>query len=324
LTIACLGKYNYLVMKKQQVFKLWQKALRDPQTLYKAADELRRRHFGSKVELCWIINAKSGDCGQDCAFCSQSARHKTDIPRYPLVSADDMVESSRKAAKAGAYGFGIVTSGDCISTTKELDTICEAVERIKKEGLVNPDASLGRLTPYMARQLKAAGLVRYHHNLETSEGFFPKICTTHSYDDRVNTVRIAKEAGLEVCCGGLFGIGETVSDRIDLAFMLKELDVDSVPLNFLIPIAGTPLEDATPLTANEILMTIAVFRIVLPDKQIKVCAGREISLRERQRQIFQAGASGMMVGGYLTQGGNSPREDLKMLDELGLVPTGTG
>lgn len=307
-------------MNKQEALKLWKDAQLNPASLYKLAGDLRCRFFANKVELCSIINAKSGNCFQDCRFCAQSAHYKAKIEKYPLVSSDRMVECAQSASKMKARGFGIVTSGDCISPQKEIPEICRAISRIREQGLINPDASLGRLTPDMAFRLKDAGLVRYHHNLETSERFFPNICTTHSYKDRVNTVKIAKKTGLEVCCGGLFGMGETPQDKIDLAFMLKELDVDSVPLNFLIPISGTPLEAAKPLSADEILMTIAIFRIILPDKQIKVCAGREHNLKNRQKEIFAAGASGMMIGGYLTQAGNPPQEDLKMLEDLGLEP----
>lgn len=321
MTIGSAEKYNEPVMNKQEALKLWKDAQLNPASLYKLAGDLRCRFFANKVELCSIINAKSGNCFQDCRFCAQSAHYKARrIEKYPLVSSDKMVECAESASKMKAHSFGIVTSGDYISPEKEIPQICKAISRIRKKCIINPDASLGRLTLDMALGLKDAGLVRYHHNLETSERFFPNICTTHSYQDRVNTVRIAKKAGLEVCCGGLFGMGETPQDRINFAFALKELDVDSVPLNFLIPIAGTPLESAKPLSADEILMTIAIFRIILPDKQIKVCAGREHNLKNRQKEIFAAGASGMMIGGYLTQGGNPPQEDLKMLKELGLEP----
>jgi len=307
-------------MKKSEILKLYKDSEKNPQRLYKMADDLRRRYFGKKVELCSIINAKSGNCSENCRFCSQSSHYKGNAPVYPLVSTDKMLNAAKDAAQNKAHGFGIVTSGDCIDGAKELPEICEAITRIKELGIINPDASLGRLTKAMARRLKNAGLVRYHHNLETSEDFFPSVCTTHSYKDRIETVRIAKEEGFQVCCGGLFGLGETVEQRIDFAFTLKEIDVDSVPLNFLIPIPGTPFESNKSLGPDEILMTIAIFRLILPDRHIKVCGGREKNLGKRQNEIFSSGASGMMVGGYLTQGGNPPKEDLKMLEGLGLEP----
>jgi len=309
-----------LEITKKEALKIWSDSQNNPKPLYKIADELRQSFFGNKVELCSIINAKSGNCSENCSFCAQSAHNNAKAPTYPLVTIDEIVSSSEKAAKLNAHGFGIVTSGDCIDGSKELPQICDAVKRIRKQGLINPDASLGRLNTDMANRLKDSGLVRYHHNLETSEDFFKNICTTHSYKDRVKTVSIAKKTGFQVCCGGLFGLGETPAQRIDFAFMLKELGVDSVPLNFLIPIAGTPLEKQTVLNAEEILMTIAIFRIILKDKHIKVCAGRELNLKDRQSEIFSAGADGMMIGGYLTQGGNPPEQDLKMLKDLGLEP----
>ena len=305
---------------KQQIFRFYRDAEKKPLRLYKEADRLRQEFFGNKVELCSIINAKSGNCSQDCAFCAQSVHHKTDIASYPLVSAEKIAGCAKSAAGLKACAFGIVTSGGSIDENGEFSEICDAIRRIKKDGLVNPDVSLGTLNSHMARRLKGAGLLRYHHNLETSEKFFPNICGTHSYKDRIATIKIAKEAGLGVCCGGLFGLGESIEDRIDFVFALKELDVDAVPLNFFIPVKGTPLETAKPLKQEEILMTIALFRMVLPDKHIKVCGGRELNLKNRQEEIFSAGASGMMIGGYLTQGGRPPEDDLKMLDKLGLVP----
>ena len=307
-------------MRRPEALRLYKDSEANPKVLYRLADGLRRRYFGNKVHLCSIINAKSGNCSQDCRFCSQSSCHSAKIQAYPLVSADKIVECAQTASRIKAHSFGIVTSGDCIDTLKELPQICDAIRKIKKHGIINPDASLGALTKDKARELKKAGLVRYHHNFETSEEFFPNICTTHSYRDRIKTVEIAKEAGFEVCCGGIFGMGETIEQRIDFAFTLKDLDVDSIPLNFLIPIPGTPLENLKPLGAREVLTTIAIFRVILPDKEIKVCAGREANLKDYQPEIFQAGASGMMIGGYLTQAGNPPEEDLRMLEKLGLEP----
>ena len=286
------------------------------ESLLAAAGQIRKNYFGDSVELCSIVNAKSGTCSQNCAFCAQSSHHNTNIEQYPLISKEEIVRQSQEAAKNGAKCFGIVTSGPAVSDA-ELDEICEAIEAIRAEGKIIPDASLGHLTEERARKLKDAGLIRYHHNLETSRSYFPKICTTHSYESRINTIKTAKDAGLEVCSGGVFGLGEGIEDRVELALTLKELDVNSVPLNFLIPVPGTKLEGALPLSADEALLTIALFRILLPDKHIKVCAGREKVLGERQKEMFSAGANGMMIGGYLTQAGRSVKEDLRMLNELG-------
>ena len=307
-------------MNRKQALELYKDSRKNPAGLYKLADDLRKRYFANKVELCSVINAKSGNCPEDCAFCAQSAHNEAKVNGYPLLSVDEIVRRAEAASKLKAFGVTIATSGDAVDEQNEFPQICEAVKRIRRQGLINPDASLGRITLDSAKRLKDAGLFRYHHNLETSRRHFSFICTTHTFDDRLRTIDIVKKTGLWLCCGGIFGMGETPEDRIDLAFTLKGLDVDSVPLNFLMPVKGTQLEDAKPLTQDEALMTIAIFRVILPDKQIKVCGGRELNLKARQYDIFACGATGMMVGGYLTQGGNPPEEDLKMLEKLGLEP----
>ena len=307
-------------MNKIEALKLYRNSEKNLQLLYKMADDLRKKHFGNKVELCSVINAKSGNCPENCAFCSQSAHNEAKVNSYPLLSADEIVRRAQAASELKAYGVTIATSGDAVDERDEFSVICDAVKRIRKQGHINPDASLGRITFDMAKRLKDAGLFRYHHNLETSRRYFSSICTTHTYDDKLRTIDIVRKAGLRLCCGGIFGMGEAAEDRIDLAFTLKELDIDSVPLNFLMPVPGTRLADTKPLAQEEILTTIAIFRMILPDKQIKLCGGRELNLKERQYDIFASGATGMMVGGYLTQAGNSIDKDLKRLEELGLEP----
>ncbi len=199
-----------------------------------------------------------------------------------------------------------------------MEKICAALGRIAEQTSISRCASLGNLTPDMIRQLKEAGLTRYHHNLETSENFFPHVCSTHSYQERLDTVRLIKRAGLELCCGGIFGLGEDMGDRLELAFTLRELGADSVPLNFLTPISGTPLEAQLPLIPREILKIIALYRFILPDKDIKVCGGREANLRDLQSWIYYAGANGSLLGNYLTTTGKPAAEDLQMIKDLGL------
>jgi len=281
-----------------------------------AATAVRRKHFGDDVTLCSILNAKSGLCGEDCIFCAQSGRHDTDVETYPLL-ADERIEAAYdQAAKLPIGKFGVVTSGKAVSEA-ELNRLCELIRRCR--GPVDWCASLGTLTEGPLRRLKAAGLTRLHHNLETAESYFPNICTTHTYADRLATVLAAKRAGLEVCCGGLFGLGEQPRHRVELAMALRELAVDSIPLNFLVPIANTPAADlARPLSPEQILKTIAMFRLVCPAAEIKVCAGRERHLGPREEEIFAAGATGMMIGGYLTVRGRSVEEDLAMLDRAGM------
>ncbi len=287
--------------------------------LFAAARRIREQHFGDRVSLCSIVNAKSGLCPEDCSFCAQSSHHATGVACYPLLEQDTLLAGAREATANGAACYGIVTSGTGISDGEELDQICAAIRAIRNEGLVAPGASLGTLSKETAERLKAAGLVTYHHNLETARSFFPQICTTHDYEDDVATVRLAKQAGLRVCCGGLFGLGETMAQRVELALTLRELQVDSVPINFLDPVAGTPLARMNQLTPFVCLQTIALYRLILPDVHIPICGGRQRNLRELQSWVFMAGASGIMTGNYLTKAGRQPDDDRKMIEDQGLV-----
>lgn len=298
----------------EEAMTLWEA---DHDDLLYYANRLRRRFKGNHINLCSIINAKSGRCSEDCQFCAQSAYHRTDTPEYPLVNGKEIVEAARSAYASGAGCFGIVTSGREL-TPEETASVCSSLKSM--EGLpIKIGTSLGEMDTAALRQLKANGARRFHHNLETAESFFQNICTTHAYGDRVATVRRAKAAGLEVCCGGLFGLGETFAHRVELAMTLRELDVDSVPMNFLNPVPGTPMEALPGLSCREILRTIAVFRFILPDKDLQICGGREVNLRDMQSWIFYAGANGMMIGGYLTTAGRSVEQDLKMMEDLGLI-----
>lgn len=276
------------------------------------AHSIREKHFGARIELCSIINAKSGLCRENCSFCSQSVHHTGQAPIYPLKSEDELVAGAREAAERGSHCYGIVTSGTRISAGPERETILSALRRIRRDTQIDPSASLGLLDEETARELAAAGCVTYHHNLETARSFFPEICTTHDYEEDVETVRTAKKAGMKVCCGGIFGLGESLAQRVELALTLRELEVDSVPLNFLNPVAGTPLEKADFLTPLDCIRIIALFRYMLPKQRIAVCGGREHNLREFQSWIFMAGASGTMVGNYLTTSGRDVNTDLQM------------
>ncbi|MEA5114342.1 MAG: biotin synthase BioB [Geobacteraceae bacterium] len=287
--------------------------------LFAAANKLREKHAGNRVHLCSIVNAKSGRCPENCAFCAQSVHHETNAPVYPLLDPQEIAAKAVNAEKAGSECFGIVASGSSIGKGQELDRICDALRSIRSSTKVPPSCSLGTIDMETAVRLKEAGAVTYHHNLETSRSFFPSICTTHDYDEDVETVRNAKKAGLRVCCGGIFGLGETMEQRIELALTLRELDVDSIPINFLNPIPGTRLADADFLTPMTCLSIIAVFRLILPDKKITVCGGREKNLRDLQSWIFFAGASGMMIGNYLTTTGRDEEQDRQMLGDLGMV-----
>jgi biotin synthase len=288
----------------------------DIEDLLYAATKIRKKYKGGKVSICSIINAKSGQCGEDCKFCAQSAFNKTEVKVYPLAEPAKIARSADKALENAAC-FGIVSSGNYLNE-KEIGSLCEMFKSYKNVEKLS--VSIGRLSDGILLKLKEAGIKKIHHNLETSGGFFPKICSTHTYNERIDTIKRAKAAGFKICAGGLFGIGETLNDRIDLAFTLKELDVESVPMNFFIPVKGTELEKAKPLSAIEILKIIAIFRIILQKQDIVICGGREVNLRDLQPMIFAAGANAIMSGGYLTTGGRDTETDLKMIEDLGLEP----
>ncbi len=288
-----------------------------PYSLMAAASEIRESFKGKRVNLCGIINAKSGRCPENCAFCAQSVHYETDAPVYEMVSKEAIVDAARQMKEAGAHMFGIITSGTRIESEAEWERIYAAVKEIKATG-IRPCVSLGLLDAERARALKAAGLYRYHHNLETARSFFDNICTTHDYQEDIDTVLAAREAGLAICSGGIIGLGETMEQRIELAVTLKELNVDSVPVNILNPRPGTPLMGTPALHPIEILITIAVYRFLLPDKDIKLCGGKETNLRQLLPLGIVAGANSLMTGNYLTTPGRETREDIEMIRDLGL------
>ena len=280
------------------------------------AHHLKEQSFQDTAQLCSIINAKSGRCQENCAFCAQSSHHQSSPPVYPLKSRQEIIDGARQAEEEGSHCYGIVTSGTQPEAGKEFDTILSALREIRERFNIEPSASLGLLTKELAQDLADAGCVTYHHNLETARSFFPNICTTHDYEEDVNTVKLAKAAGMKVCCGGIFGLGESKEQRVELAVTLRELDVDSVPLNFLNPVQGTPLEHHQSISPMDCVRAITMFRYFLPNKPISVCGGRETNLRELQSWIFMAGASGTMVGNYLTTSGRDRDVDMQMLADL--------
>jgi biotin synthase len=304
-------------MTRDEALALLQAPAADLPAILARATAARRAAFGDTASLCSILNARSGRCAEDCVFCAQSARHGVAVETHPLVSARAIVAAFDEAAALPIGHFGIVTSGHRL-TDRQVDRIAAALRR-RRARRVRLCASLGALGPGQMARLRAAGLTRYHHNLETAESFFPHVCTTHTYAERVATIRAALRAGLEVCAGGVFGLGETAAQRVELALALRELAVDAIPLNFLVPIPGTPAADRPPMTPEEILKTIAMVRLVCPTAEIKVCAGREKHLGVREADIFAAGANGMMIGGYLTVQGRAPEADLALLARAGMT-----
>jgi len=288
--------------------------------LLAAANRVRVHFKGNAVDLCAVLNAKSGRCPEDCAFCAQSAHSSSHVSTYPLMSADEIFTAAQTAQDAGARSLGIVTSG-LAPTDDELNVICHAVGRIRRRLTILPDASLGMLTPEKARKLKSAGLFGYHHNVETAESFFPEICSTHTYDDHLQTLHVAASTGFRICSGGIFGLGETLDQRIELADAMRHVRPDRVCMNFLMPVPGTRLASQPRIKPLDILKLIAVFRLMLPDRDINVCGGREMHLADLQGMIFFAGANVTMVGNYLTQAGRPASQDLRLLADLEITPT---
>ncbi len=284
--------------------------------LFASANRIRSHFRGNAVGLCSITNAKSGLCSEDCAFCAQSSRSRAKINTYSLLRKDQMMQQARDVTRYGIKRFSIVTSGRTVSR-QDLFDIADMISSIKELG-ISPCASLGILREEVLSMLKTAGLDRYHHNVETSARHFPEVCSSHRYEDRIMTIKAAQAVGLSVCSGGIFGLGETWQDRIDMAFTLRDLDIDSVPINFLIPFQGTALGYRKLLHPIEALKIISLYRFILPQKEIRVCGGRTQVLGEFNTMIFFAGADGMITGNYLTTTGRRPEDDLRLLKTLRL------
>jgi biotin synthase len=293
------------------------------EALLDRAEAVRRAVHGEEVALCGITNAKSGRCPENCGFCSQSAHFPdAEAPVFPLIGADAMVAQAKAAEAAGAREFSIVTSGTRIGREEELREIETAVRRMVAETALEPCASLGLMgAPELAR-LRAAGLHHYHHNLETARSHFGSVCTTHTYDQQLETIRAAKGLGFKLCSGGILGMGETPDQRVELAETIRELGIDCVPINFLNPRPGTPMAGLPAISAGECLAAIAVFRLMLPDANIFVMGGREVNLGDAQALIFRAGANGTMVGNYLTSAGRAPASVVEMVASQGLTLRG--
>ncbi len=286
------------------------------------ANKVRAKFAGDRVDTCEIINARSGGCSEDCKFCAQSAHHATEIPTYPLLSEAAILRAAHEAEAHGAYRFCIVTAGCGMKDDPDFARIAATIGRIGRDTGLKRCCSLGILGPGQAAALKAAGISRYHHNLEAGRGFFAKVCTTHSYEERVATIMQVKAAGLEICSGGIIGMGETWADRVELAFALRDLDVDSVPVNVLNPVKGTVLQDTPPLSPLEVLHAFAIFRLILPDKTIRYAGGREKALGELMPLGYLAGVNGTLIGNYLTTAGRGATADLATIRGLGLTPAG--
>ncbi|OGW72229.1 MAG: biotin synthase BioB [Omnitrophica bacterium GWA2_52_12] len=298
--------------------------LRDPQlvdVLLEAAREMTF-HFNSDTPgLCSLLNAKSYLCGEDCGFCAQSVRFETRVDRYQLMPVEEVVKAAKEFERKGAHNFCVVTSGGELND-EEFEKIIEIYQRLQKETKLNLDGSLGFLSAEKVQRLKEAGVRRFNSNLQSSREFYPKIVTTHSYDKRLETLRLLQEGGMEICSGGILAMGETAKDRVSLAFELKPYQPHCLPMNVLNPRPGTPLENVPPADPMDMVKTIAVYRFIHPRANIKLAGGRESALGdEYQEKALQGGANGLIIGGYLTTEGNPIQKDFEMLKRAGFQPS---
>lgn len=304
-----LEGYN---ISKEEAYKLIDY---DVEVLRNYAKSIRERLCGNVFDLCSIINGKSGACSENCKYCAQSAHYSTRVETYPLLDAEVFIKDAKEHKAEGVLRYSIVTSGKRLSK-KEVEDVAKIYKRMREECEIKLCASHGLLDEEDFTKLKEAGIVRYHNNLETSRNYFASICTTHTYEDKIKTIKAAQKVGLEVCSGGLFGIGETMEERIDMAFELREMGVTSIPINVLVPIPGTPMEKMLPITEEEVLKSIAIYRFIHPTAFIRLAGGR-MYLTDNGRLAFEGGANATITGNLLTTCGNTIQDDLKMLKTLG-------
>lgn len=287
----------------------------DLDELCKGADKIRDKFCGNKVNLCTIINGRSGKCTEDCKFCAQSMHHNTGVKEYDFLDEDTIIADCKKNEAEGVHRYSIVTAGRCIKG-RGFGKALSAYKRLNVESHIDLCASHGLLNEEDYAHLKSAGVKRYHQNIETSKRYFPSISTTHTYDDKIRCINLAKKVGLEICSGGIIGMGETWEDRIDMAISLSELGVVSIPLNALMPIKGTPFEDIPTISEEDVLRTVAIFRLINPKADIRLAAGRSI-MKNSGEKAFLSGANATITGNMLTTSGNNIKEDINMLTKLG-------
>lgn len=287
----------------------------DLDSLCRGADEIRRRLRGDRADLCSIINGRSGRCGEDCKFCAQSSCHNAKINEYPFLEPEEILEDCRRHERQGVGRYSVVTAGRALNG-REMDLALRAYRSMKENCKIELCASHGLLSQEDFYRLAEAGISRYHANIETSRRNFPNICTTHTYDDKLEVIRRARNAGLAVCSGGIIGMGETWEDRVDMAFSLYEMEIKSIPINILQPIPGTPFGTLPPLSEEEILRTIAIFRYINPDAEVRLAAGRN-SMEHSGKKVFTAGANAAITGDMLTTSGNNIADDMAMLTSMG-------
>lgn len=287
----------------------------DLELLCKCADELRKHFLGNSFDICTIINGKSGRCSEDCKYCAQSSHYKTSIQKYPLVDFNTLKKDVLYNENKGILRYSVVTSGKSLSD-EELSEVCKSYIKLRNTSNISLCASHGLLSLDQFKKLKEAGVTRYHNNVETSRRNFRNICTTHTYDDKINALKNAMKAGLEVCSGGIFGLGENMEDRIDMAFEIRDLGIKSIPINILNPIKGTPYENNSILTIDEICRVIAIYRFIIPNSAIRLAGGRNL-MNDKGKKAFLSGANAAISGDMLTTLGINIDEDMKLLKNLG-------
>ncbi|SET02909.1 biotin synthase BioB [[Clostridium] polysaccharolyticum] len=287
----------------------------DLEELCKGADEIRKHFCGDAFDICTIINGKSGKCSENCKYCAQSAYYKTEVETYPLLPAEKVLEQAKYNDEKGVLRYSIVTSGRCLND-QEVERVCEMVKELKKETNIAICGSFGLLSKEQFSKLKEAGVTRVHNNLESSRAFFKEICTTHTYDDKLKAIQAAKRAGLNVCSGGIMGLGETMEDRISMVTDIREMGIRSIPVNMLNPVPGTPYENNPRLTNEEMRRIVAIFRYLVPDASIRLAGGRGL-LPDKGRACFCSGANAAISGDMLTTQGITIEKDMAMLKELG-------
>lgn len=303
--------FHGVILEKEEILSLLNEPL---DKLCIAADEIRKHFCGDSFDMCTIINGKSGRCSENCKYCSQSIHFKTSIEEYPLLDSKRILDDAKYNDDKGVLRYSIVTSGKRLSQ-KDLKDVCKSYRLIKENSNISLCASHGLLSYDDFIKLKDAGVTRYHNNLETSRSFFPNICTTHSYDEKIETIKAAQKAGLEVCSGGILGLGESMEDRIDMVLEVRNLGIKSVPVNILNPIKGTPLENNKILPSNEIKRTIAIFRFIIPYAAIRLAGGRGLLL-DKGKSLFSSGANATITGDMLTTAGISINDDFNIIKEL--------
>lgn len=279
--------------------------------------ELSSQYMSKNIEFCSLVNARSGKCSQNCKYCAQSSHYRTDIETYPLIDKEDVLKAAKEAKEYGVNHFAIVTSGKD-PEEENFDKIIELIQEINKVDGISSCASIGILNEEDAKKLADAGLKRFHHNINTSQSYYPEVCTTHTWEDRVNTCKLVKKYGMELCCGVILGMGETVEQRIEMAMELAEIQPDSIPINILMPIPQTPFENyGDKIDEENILKTLAVFKIANPNSVLRFCGGRLRLSEKNQELALKTCVEGILTGNYLTTTGKSPQEDLKTVEKLG-------